>query len=274
MDRYTQRAHNKSLTFAAEKSERISFAKQSTYSSSSESTSTLNRVRRDRSMIIRAERLTDKDGKQTEIVHMDCKRNTAKCISIVCNVYDVQPKAQVLINVTARLWNSTLVSDYPSVDLVKIASIARIKVFEVEQEHPVDTVVVSFDEFTSFYVKSNNKSLIPGGNACVSGAAGPGGRRMDPDLAHYSSDRGRPACAGAAHLHSVEVWILQAAKAGSNIKRELGEKQRKQTVPLTIYYRDVFLRMSTSKVIYNLKFPVSCSSLPRSQKYHHPLHEL
>lgn len=140
MDRYTQRAHNKSLTFAAEKSERISFAKQTSYSSS-EST-TLNRVRRDRSMIIRAERLTDKDGKQSEIVHMDCKRNTAKCISIVCNIYNVQPKAQVLINVTARLWNSTLVSDYPSVDLVKIASIARIKVFEVQQEHPVDTVVV------------------------------------------------------------------------------------------------------------------------------------
>lgn len=139
MDRYTQRAHNKSLTFSAEKSERISFAKQTSYSSES---NTLNRVRRDRSMIIRAERLTDKDGKQTEIVHMDCKRNTAKCITIVCNVYAIKPKEQVLINVTARLWNSTLVSDYPSVDLVKIASIARIKVFEVDQDHPVDTVVV------------------------------------------------------------------------------------------------------------------------------------
>ncbi|XP_065080048.1 integrin alpha-PS1 isoform X2 [Ochlerotatus camptorhynchus] len=139
MERYTQRAHNKSLTFSAEKSERLSFAKQTSFSSSD---NTLNRVRRDRSMIIRAERLTDKDGKQTDIVHMDCKRNTAKCISIVCNVYDVQPKAQVLINVTARLWNSTLVSDYPRVDLVKIASIARIKVFEVHQDHPFDSVTV------------------------------------------------------------------------------------------------------------------------------------
>lgn len=139
MERYTQRAHNKSLTFASEKSERMSFAKQTSFSSSD---NTLNRVRRDRSMIIRAERLTDKDGKQTDIVHMDCKRNTAKCISIVCNIYDVQPKAQVLINVTARLWNSTLVSDYPRVDLVKIASIARIKVFEVQQDHPVDSVTV------------------------------------------------------------------------------------------------------------------------------------
>lgn len=139
MERYTQRAYNKSLTFTSEKSERISFAKQT----SSASENTLNRVRRDRSMIIRAERLTDKDGKQTDIVHMDCKRNTAKCISIVCNVYDVQPKAQVLINVNARLWNSTLVSDYPRVDLVKIASTARIKVFEVQQDHPIDSVTVS-----------------------------------------------------------------------------------------------------------------------------------
>ncbi|XP_021704112.1 integrin alpha-PS1 isoform X1 [Aedes aegypti] len=138
MERYTQRAYNKSLTFTSEKSERISFAKQT----SSSSENTLNRVRRDRSMIIRAERLTDKDGKQTDIVHMDCKRNTAKCISIVCNVYDVQPKAQVLINVNARLWNSTLVSDYPRVDLVKIASTARIKVFEVQQDHPIDSVTV------------------------------------------------------------------------------------------------------------------------------------
>lgn len=141
MDRYTQRAHNKSLTFAADKSERFNswYSKQTSFSASE---NTLNRVRRDRSMIIRAERLTDKDGKQTDIVHMDCKRNTAKCISIVCNVYDVQPKAQVLINVTARLWNSTLVSDYPKVDLVKIASIARVKVFEVLQDHHVDSVTV------------------------------------------------------------------------------------------------------------------------------------
>ncbi|XP_053682374.1 integrin alpha-PS1 isoform X1 [Sabethes cyaneus] len=139
MDRYTQRAYNKSLTFSAAKSERTSFSKQATISSSE---STLNRVKRDRTMIIRAERLTDKDGKQTDIVNMDCKRNTAKCVTIVCNIYDVQPKAQVLINVTARLWNSTLVSDYPKVDLVKIASVARIKVFEVQQVHHSDSVTV------------------------------------------------------------------------------------------------------------------------------------
>ncbi|XP_058812027.1 integrin alpha-PS1 [Topomyia yanbarensis] len=156
MDRYTQRAHNKSLTFAAEKSERLSYAKQSTFSSSD---STLNRVKRDRSMVIRAERLTDKDGKQTDIVHMDCKRNTAKCISIVCNIYDVQPKAQVLINVTARLWNSTLVSDYPKVDLVKIASIARIKVFEVQQDYPIDSVMVETLAYPELHDQAGDGSI-------------------------------------------------------------------------------------------------------------------
>lgn len=38
--------------------------------SKSESTRTLNRVRRDRSMVIRAERLVDKEGKKTDIVNM------------------------------------------------------------------------------------------------------------------------------------------------------------------------------------------------------------
>ncbi|XP_055587793.1 integrin alpha-PS1 isoform X2 [Uranotaenia lowii] len=141
-DYYTQRAYNKSLTFAMEKSERVSFAKQASYSSSSSAEKSLNRVRRDRSMIIRAERLTDKDGKQTDIVHMDCSRNTAKCITIVCDIYDVQPKAQALINVTARLWNSTLVSDYPKVDLVKIISRATITVVQVQQDYPINNVTV------------------------------------------------------------------------------------------------------------------------------------
>lgn len=38
--------------------------------SNDETSSSLNRVRRDRSMIIRAEKLTDKDGKKTNIVSM------------------------------------------------------------------------------------------------------------------------------------------------------------------------------------------------------------
>lgn len=55
---------NKTHLFSAESSEKRSLnAKQS-------SSSTLNRVRRDHAVIIRAERLVDKDGKKTDIVNM------------------------------------------------------------------------------------------------------------------------------------------------------------------------------------------------------------
>lgn len=53
---------NRSQSVIAESSDKQSFSKFSS--------GTLNRVRRDRAMIIRAERLMDKDGKKSDIVHM------------------------------------------------------------------------------------------------------------------------------------------------------------------------------------------------------------
>lgn len=40
-------------------------------------------------------------------------------------------KTEAYIHVKARLWNSTLVADYPRVDLVKIVSSAQISIPEV-----------------------------------------------------------------------------------------------------------------------------------------------
>lgn len=40
-------------------------------------------------------------------------------------------KAEAYIHVKARLWNSTLVADYPRVDLVKIVSSAQISIPDV-----------------------------------------------------------------------------------------------------------------------------------------------
>lgn len=40
----------------------------------------------------------------------------------------MQRKTEAYIYVKARLWNSTLVADYPRVDLVKIVSHAKIKI--------------------------------------------------------------------------------------------------------------------------------------------------
>ncbi|XP_055371581.1 integrin alpha-PS1 [Condylostylus longicornis] len=86
----------------------------------------LNRVKRDRAKIIRPEHLYDKDGKKHDVVIMDCEKNTAKCIHIRCDLFNMPQKTEAYIHVKARLWNSTLVSDYPRVDLVKIVSRARI----------------------------------------------------------------------------------------------------------------------------------------------------
>lgn len=72
-----KRSNNKSHSFAMEYRERSS----STFTSNEKSSSTfekkstaeeniLNRVRRDRSMIIRADKLIDQDGKKTNIVKM------------------------------------------------------------------------------------------------------------------------------------------------------------------------------------------------------------
>lgn len=93
----------------------------------SELSRSFNRIRRDKAMIIRAERLFDKDGKKTEIVHMDCEKLTAKCIRFKCAIYNMQKKSEAYIHVKARLWNSSLVSDYPRVDRVDIVSHAQIK---------------------------------------------------------------------------------------------------------------------------------------------------
>uniref|UniRef100_U5EVI2 Putative vitronectin receptor alpha subunit n=1 Tax=Corethrella appendiculata TaxID=1370023 RepID=U5EVI2_9DIPT len=137
---YARRNLNKSTTFTGESSE-----KSTSFSKFSSSSSTLNRVKRDRSMIIRAESLTDKDGKKKDIVHMDCNKNTAKCIEIKCSIYNMQKKAEAFIHIKARLWNSTLVSDYPKVDLVKISSYAKISIppgYGVQQNEKDDSVSV------------------------------------------------------------------------------------------------------------------------------------
>lgn len=60
---------NKSHSFAMEYRDKASSFSSNDKKSSSEE-NILNRVRRDRSMIIRAEKLIDKDGKKTNIVSM------------------------------------------------------------------------------------------------------------------------------------------------------------------------------------------------------------
>lgn len=144
------------------KSSSISYKKSTEQSSSS---SSLNQVRRkrDRAMVIRPEKYIDDDGKDSNRVVMvsfhfdriamktlliklfflpqDCKKKTAKCIKINCKIYNMQRKSEVYIRVRSRLWNSTLVMDYPRVDSVEIFSHASIYIpdmYGIQQKNLTD----------------------------------------------------------------------------------------------------------------------------------------
>lgn len=54
-------------------------------------------------------------------------------------------KSEAYIHVKARLWNSTLVNDYPRVDLVKIVSSAHIsipEIYNIKQKKKDDKALV------------------------------------------------------------------------------------------------------------------------------------
>lgn len=58
----------------------------------------------------------------------------------------MQRKTEAYIYVKARLWNSTLVADYPRVDLVKIVSHAQIRIpdaYGILQTKKDDSTTVS-----------------------------------------------------------------------------------------------------------------------------------
>ncbi|XP_036318657.1 integrin alpha-PS1 isoform X3 [Rhagoletis pomonella] len=101
----------------------------------------LNRVRRNTiERIIRPERFMDIGGEHTnrkrDIVELDCNKATASCVKIQCDIYNMPAKTEAYVHIRARLWNSTLVSEYPRADLVRIMSRAQVKIpleYSVEQ---------------------------------------------------------------------------------------------------------------------------------------------
>lgn len=71
-------------------------------------------------------------------------RKTAKCITLKCHIYNMQRKTEAYIHIKARLWNSTLVTDYPRVDVVNIVSNAAFtNTYGIQQEHRDDSDTVS-----------------------------------------------------------------------------------------------------------------------------------
>lgn len=125
-------------------------------------------------MIIKAERLTDKDGKKSDIVYMDCLRGTAKCVEIRCDVFNMNRKTEAYIRVRARLWNATLTADYPRVDSVNIISRAQIivpRAYNIQQNEADDTTFVETRAYPEL-LEGGGDSAVPLWIYIVSGVVG------------------------------------------------------------------------------------------------------
>ncbi|XP_012219673.1 integrin alpha-PS1 isoform X2 [Linepithema humile] len=99
------------------------------------------RTTRDTEKVVNTRTTIDKSGQRRRTVAMNCKAGTAKCFDITCYIYNLQRKQEATITVKARLWNSTLVEDYPKVDMVRIGSNARLVIppnIVIQQENLKD----------------------------------------------------------------------------------------------------------------------------------------
>ncbi|EDV91936.1 integrin alpha-PS1 isoform X2 [Drosophila grimshawi] len=100
--------------------------------------------------IVRPERFMDGrevggKGKKQQIVELNCDKYTAQCIKIQCEFFGMPAKTEAQVTLKVRLWNSTLVAEYPRVDLVRIMSTAHVKIpqnFGVEQLENNNLIVV------------------------------------------------------------------------------------------------------------------------------------
>lgn len=80
--------------------------------------------------VVTAREILDADGKKRRVVSMDCDLKTARCFEIRCEVLDLAKGDDVSIAVKSRLWQSTLIEDYPKVYKVDIYSRAVVEIPE------------------------------------------------------------------------------------------------------------------------------------------------
>ncbi|KAG8192343.1 hypothetical protein JTE90_002163 [Oedothorax gibbosus] len=80
------------------------------------------------------------DGKIVKVVTLDCDKGSAKCLHFTCHFRSLERDSTAVIKIKARLWNSTFVNDYPSVDWVTVISRAHIRTIsdEIRQEDSND----------------------------------------------------------------------------------------------------------------------------------------
>ena len=84
------------------------------------------RRKRQAGVIILPEANTVNEGKTRQVVTLDCERGTAKCFKFRCNIRNLQRKQSAVIKIRARLWNTTLIEDFPGIHTVRIRSKAHI----------------------------------------------------------------------------------------------------------------------------------------------------
>ena len=104
------------------------FSSKSFSSSSSASSSRLIRTRRESAhQPVQPDYVVSEEGGVQRVVVFDCGRRTAKCFTISCSFPKLARRENAVVRLKSRVWNSTLVEDYPHVDSVMINTRARLE---------------------------------------------------------------------------------------------------------------------------------------------------
>merc|ERR1712241_510784 len=85
------------------------------------------RYKRSVETVIEPDRVLTEDGSVSRVVVFDCGRKSAKCFTISCNLPRLARRDFAVIKLRSRVWNSTLVEDYPHIDSVVINARARLE---------------------------------------------------------------------------------------------------------------------------------------------------
>ena len=68
--------------------------------------------------VIEADSVLTEDGSVSRVVVFDCGRKSAKCFTISCNLPRLARRDFAVIKLRSRVWNCSLVEDYPHIDSV------------------------------------------------------------------------------------------------------------------------------------------------------------
>ena len=108
---------------------------EKSYSSGSYQETVNKRYKRDVEHVVEPDYVMSEDGSVSRVVVFDCGRKSAKCFTISCNLPRLRRRDFAVIKLRSRVWNSTLVEDYPHIDSVVINARARLEMApEVESQ--------------------------------------------------------------------------------------------------------------------------------------------